>query len=218
MADARGLAVSKNTAFGLKTSGTPTYESDCSQDELSQVPPSNPRSSTQVSGRAESESSPEPKSKRGKPSKESAQAANNFQFEPFEKRAYDMSYACLLIPRNPQHLLTDKVAEFIQKTIQETCTAFGWRVSLVQVRPEYFQWILSATVGTPPSKCIHTIREQTSKGILDKFKEFRDKTPYQDFWAPGYLVLVSAEAHPPNIIEQFISLTRQQQGLPRHGA
>jgi Transposase IS200 like len=85
----------------------------------------------------------------------------------------------------------------------------------VQVRPEFFQWVLSATMGTLPSKCIHTIREQTSRGILDKFKEFRDKSQFQDFWAPGYLVLVGNEPHPPSIIAEFINLTRQQQGLTR---
>jgi len=181
------------------------------------VPSSNSKSSTQLAAQADSESPGDSKAGRGKPSKDSAQAGNNVHFEPFEKRAYDMSYACLLIPRNPQHLLTGKVSDFIHKTIKDTCGTFGWRLALVQVRPEYFQWVVSATVGTPPSKCIHTIREQTSRGILDKFNQFRDKTPYRDFWAPGYLVLVSAEAHPPGIIEEFIVLTRQQQGLPRQG-
>jgi hypothetical protein len=74
---------------------------------------------------------------------------------------------------------------------------------------------VSANAGTPPSKCIHTIREQTSKGILDKFKEFRDGAQYADFWAPGYLVLVGEEPHPQSIIDEFIKLTRQQQKLSR---
>ena len=182
------------------------------------MPPSNSRPSTQLTARRDSDSPADPKAGRpGKPSKEPATPANNVHFEPFEQRAYDMSYACLLIPRNPEHLLTGKVAEFIESAIRETCATFGWSLVLVQVRPPYCQWVVSATVGTPPSKCIHTIREQTSRGILDKFKQLRDKTPYQDFWAPGYLVLVSREAHPQNIIEEFINLTRQQQGLPRQG-
>jgi REP element-mobilizing transposase RayT len=183
------------------------------------VPPSNNKSGARLESTTDSESAGESKPGRGgKQSKDSAQAGNNVHFEPFEQRAYDMSYACLLIPRNPQHVLTRKVSEFIHKTIKDTCGTFGWRLAMVQVRPEYIQWVVSATVGTPPSKCIHTIRDQTSKGILDKFNEFRDKSPYQDFWAPGYLVLVSAEAHPPAIIEEFIVLTRQQQGLPRQGS
>jgi REP element-mobilizing transposase RayT len=124
-----------------------------------------------------------------------------------------MSYACLVIPRNSEHLLTDKVTDFLHNTIKETCKVFGWRLDYVQIRPEYLQWVVSATAATPPSRCIHTIREQTSKGILAKFRQFRDKNPYQDFWAPGYLVLVGASAHSPEVISEFIRLTRQQQGL-----
>ena len=66
----------------------------------------------------------------------------NVHFEPFENRAYDMSYACLLIPRDPEHLLSGKVADFIQKSIQNVCIAFGWHLMQVQVQPEYFQWVV----------------------------------------------------------------------------
>jgi REP element-mobilizing transposase RayT len=182
------------------------------------VPPSNPKSFTQLLARKESDSTPDRKAGRGgKPGRDTGKSGTHVHFEPFAKRAYDMSYACLLIPRNPEHLLTGKVAEFISGAMRDTCATFGWELGMLQVRPQYMQWVLSATVGTPPSKCIHTIREQTSKGILEKFKQFRDKDPYKDFWAPGYLVLVSAEPHPQNIIDEFIHLTRQQQGLSRQG-
>lgn len=180
------------------------------------MPPPNSKSSTQLSGQSDPESGAESKPGRGsKPSKDSPQDANNVHFEPFHKRVYDMSYACLLIPRHPEHLLTGKIAEFVEKTMKSTCGTFGWTLGFVQVRPEYLQWVISATFGTPPSKCIHTIREQTSKGLLDKFKEFRDGAQYADFWAPGYLVLVGEKPHPQSIIEEFIKLTRQQQKLSR---
>ena len=128
-----------------------------------------------------------------------------------------MSYACLLIPRDPQHLLTGKVADFIQKSLQNVCIAFGWQMLQVQVQPEYFQWVVSAKVGTPPSKCIRMIREETSKGILAAFRQLRAPDANSDFWAPGYLVLVGDEPHPPSIIQEFIKLTRQQQGLTHRG-
>jgi REP element-mobilizing transposase RayT len=169
----------------------------------------------QFAGRAESASIPERKPGRRKPGKDAGQVSRNVHLEPFENRVYDMSYACLLIPRDPEHLLVGKVADFIQKTIQNVCIAFGWHLVQVQVQPEYFQWVVSAKVGTPPSKCIHMIREETSKGILAAFRDYRAGEEYSDFWAPGYLVLVGDEPHPANIIQEFIKLTRQQQGLSR---
>jgi REP element-mobilizing transposase RayT len=169
----------------------------------------------QFTARADSDATPESKPGRRKPGKDAAQATRNVHFEPFENRAYDMSYACLLIPRDPEHLLAGKVADFIQKSIQNVCIAFGWQLLRVQVQPEYFQWVVSAKVGTPPSKCIHMIRDETSKGILAAFRQFRAAEGFSDFWAPGYLVLVGDEPHPASIIQEFIKLTRQQQGLSR---
>lgn len=138
----------------------------------------------------------------------------NVRLEPLSRRDYDLSYACLLIPRVSDHLLTGKVPEFLHTTLRQICKFFGWRLDFVQIRPEYLQWVVSAPAATPPSRCIRTIREQTSKGILDKFRQFRGKNPVQDFWAPGYLVLVGPGPHSPEIISEFIRLTRQQQGLP----
>ena len=142
----------------------------------------------------------------------------NVHLEPVSRRDYDLSYACLLIPRANEHLLTDKVDAFLQTTMRQICQFFGWRLDYVQVQPEYLQWVISAPAATPPSRCIHTIREQTSKGVLGKFRQFRDKNPHQDFWAPGYLVLVGLVPHPPEVIEEFIRLTRQQQGLRPRGS
>lgn len=172
----------------------------------------------QFAAGADSDSTPESKGGRRKPSKDPAQAPKNVHFEPFENRAYEMSYACLLIPRDPEHLLTGKVAEFVQRSIQNVCIAFGWQLMQVQVQPEFFQWVVSAKVGTPPSKCIHMIREETSKGILAAFRQFRTSDDFADFWAPGYLVLVGDEPHPARIIQEFIKLTRQQQGRARRSS
>jgi REP element-mobilizing transposase RayT len=169
---------------------------------------------------SDAESSRGGKNRRGKNEKDAAKAGGNVHFEPLERRAYDMSYACLLIPRNDEHLLTGKVPDLLKKAINDACKVFGWRLDYIQVRQEYLQWVVSATVGTPPSRCIHMIREQTSKGILDEFRQFRDKgskISVHDFWAPGYLVLVGGAPHPPEIIQEFIRLTREQQGLSSRG-
>jgi REP element-mobilizing transposase RayT len=182
------------------------------------VPASDPKSSTEYDTQSDADSSGDAKNRRGKHEKGAAKAGSNVHFEPLERQAYEMSYACLLIPRNDEHLLTGKVPEFLQKAIKDACQVFGWRLDFIQVRPEYLQWVVSATVGTPPSRCIHMIREQTSKGILDKYRQFRDKkNPIRDFWAPGYLVLVGSAPHPPEIVQEFIRLTRGQQGLTSRG-
>ena len=141
------------------------------------------------------------------------------EVQPWElaRRSNDLSYACLLIPRSSQHALNSKVAGFLDKTIRDTANTFGWQVTFLQVQPQFLQWGISAPPATPPTRCLRMIRDETSKGILAKFREFRVKDKQTgailDFWAPPYLLIVGTAPHSPEIIRQFIEMTRQKQGL-----
>lgn len=138
--------------------------------------------------------------------------------EPFSRRPYDLSYACLVIPRFSTHRLHGDVVETLRTNMHQICLSFGWRLDFIMVRPEYLQWVISAPATTPPSRSIRTIRELTSKKIFEDFPHYKEDNLGEDFWAPGYLVLVGPTPHPPEIIIEFIRLTRQQQGfLPNPG-
>jgi REP element-mobilizing transposase RayT len=138
--------------------------------------------------------------------------------EPFSRRPYDLSYACLMVPRFSTHRLHGDVVEALRTKMYEICVSFGWRLEYVMVRPEYLQWVISAPATTPPSRSVRTIREQTSRKIFEDFPHYKESNVGEDFWAPGYLVLVGPTPHPPEIIIEFIRLTRQQQGfLPNPG-
>ncbi len=135
-------------------------------------------------------------------------------FEPVASRTpYDLSYACLLIPRFSAHYLIGDIAEDLRDWMHRICISFSWRLEDISVRPEYMQWVLYVPAATPPSRCIRTIREQTSRKIFEDFPHIRHENLSKDFWAPGYLVLVGPTPHPPEMINEYIRLTRQQQGI-----
>lgn len=129
------------------------------------------------------------------------------------RQPYDLSYACLLIPRFTAHYLIGDIAEDLHEWMHRICIAFSWRLEDIAIRPEYMQWVLYVPANTPPSRCIRTIREQTSKRIFADFPHIRRENMSNDFWAPGYLVLVGPTPHPPEMINEYIRLTRQQQGI-----
>jgi len=133
--------------------------------------------------------------------------------EPVSRQPYDLSYSCLLIPRFSAHYLIGDIAESLRKWMHQICISFAWRLENISVRPEYMQWVLYVPAATPPSRCIRTIREQTSRQIFGDFPHIRQENLSKDFWAPGYLVLVGPTPHPPEMINEYIALTRQQQGL-----
>lgn len=139
--------------------------------------------------------------------------------EPVSPRQpYDLSYAFLLIPRFSAHYLIGDIAEDLHEWMRQICVSFDWRLESILVRPEYMQWVIYVPANTPPSRCIRTIREQTSRQIFEDFPHIKQENLSKDFWAPGYSVLLGPTAHPPEMINEYIRLTRQQQGIqPRLG-
>ncbi len=134
--------------------------------------------------------------------------------EPVSPRPYDLSYACLIIPRFNSHYLVGDIVEHLYGRVQQICVSFGWRLDFVTVRPEYLQWILRVPATTPPSQFMRTIRQQTSHYIFENFPRLKRENLSKDFWAPGYLVIVGTRPHPAEMIREYIRLTRQQQGIP----
>jgi REP element-mobilizing transposase RayT len=133
--------------------------------------------------------------------------------EPVSRKPYDLSYSCLLIPRFSVHYLIGDIAESLRDWMHRICISYAWRLDDIAIRPEYLQWVLYVPAATPPSRCIRTVRDQTSALIFEDFPHIRRENMSRDFWAPGYLVLVGTTLHPPEMIAEFIRLTRQQQGI-----
>ena len=140
-------------------------------------------------------------------------AAPGVVLERVSRKPYDLSYCSLLIPRFSAHYLIGDIAESLRDWMHQICVSFAWRLEDIAIRPEYMQWVLYVPAATPPSRCIRTVREHTSRLIFEDFPHIRRENMSKDFWAPGYLVLVGPTPHPPEMIEEFIRLTRQQQGI-----
>lgn len=133
--------------------------------------------------------------------------------EPVRNHPYDLSYACLLIPRFSSHYLIGDIVEFLHLWMKDICISFGWRLDNLTIKPEYMEWILSVPPNTPPSRCHRTVREQTSRQIFDDFPQFKNENLSKDFWAPGYFVMLGSQPHSQQTINEIIFLTRQQQGI-----
>lgn len=188
----------------------PDPESSSLQDVLTQARNQNPPASSQ---RREDIDSPSVRIERRRPPIEQP-SASGVILEPVSvRKPYDLSYACLLIPRFSAHQLIGDIAEDLHEWMRRICISFEWRLDNLLVRPEYMQWVLYVPAATPPSRCIRTIRDETSRLIFDDFPQIKRENMSHDFWAPGYLVLVGPALHPQEMIEEYIRLTRQQQGI-----
>jgi REP element-mobilizing transposase RayT len=132
--------------------------------------------------------------------------------EAVKDHPYDVTYTCLLLPRLSSHVLLEDIANQLEITLKQVCATFGWRLEFLSIKPEYMQWTMHVPPTAPTTHFIQVIREQTSQHLITKFPRFKKSDSPVDFWAPGYLIVLGSQHHPPEIIQKYIQQTRQQQG------
>jgi REP element-mobilizing transposase RayT len=143
------------------------------------------------------------------------EGARKIVLEPVSPALYNLSYACLLIPRFDRHYLTGDLADRVANWMQDICIAYGWRLEHIAVRPEYLQWIANVPPTVSPGFIMRIVRQQISSRIFSDFPNFAKENPSGDFWAPGYLIMGGPQPHPSKLIKDFIQQTRQRQGITR---
>ena len=140
------------------------------------------------------------------------EVAGRVMLEPISPGLYNLTYACLLVPRFSSHYLTGDIADRISEWLPQICIAFGWRLEYLAVRPEYVQWVLNVPPATSPGYLMRIIRQQTSEKIFIEFTRMKKENPSGDFWAPGYLIMGGSQPHPPQLVKDYIKQTRTRQG------
>jgi REP element-mobilizing transposase RayT len=133
--------------------------------------------------------------------------------EPIHSESYDLSYTCLLIPRFPSHQIKGDLAAYLPQWLQQICISYSWQLEFTSPQQDFFQWALRVNASVPPVQFMQAIRYETSKFILSNFGHIARENLSNDFWAPGHLVVLGIRPHPKEMIEQYIRLTRRQQGL-----
>lgn len=141
------------------------------------------------------------------------EVAGKIVLEPVSPAVFSLQYACLLIPRFTHHHLTGDLSERLSKWVSDICIAFGWRLEYISVRPEYLQWIVNVPPATSPGYLMRIMRQHTSERIFADFPAFGRENPSGDFWAPGYLIMGGSQPPPAQLIKNFVSQTRQRQGI-----
>jgi REP element-mobilizing transposase RayT/CheY-like chemotaxis protein len=140
------------------------------------------------------------------------EVAGRVMLEPISPGLYNLTYACLLVPRFSSHYLTGDMADRLSEWLPQICIAFGWRLEYLAVRPEYVQWVLNVPPATSPGYLMRIVRQQTSEKIFIEFPKLKRENPSGDFWAPGYLIMGGTQPHPPQLVKDYIKQTRTRQG------
>jgi REP element-mobilizing transposase RayT len=141
------------------------------------------------------------------------EVAGRVMLEPITPGLYNLTYACLLVPRLTNHYLTGDISDRLSEWLPQICIAFGWRLEYLAVRPEYVQWVVNVPPAASPGYLMRIMRQQTSEKIFAEFSRLKKENPSGDFWAPGYLIMGGTQPHPPQLVKDYIKQTRVRQGI-----
>ncbi len=126
---------------------------------------------------------------------------------------FDLHYACILVPRLPEHYLIGDLATQLSHWMRRLSLAFGWRLEYLAMRPGWLQWIAGVEPDTSAEHVVRVIRRSTSDLIFAEFPRYAVENPSDDFWALGYLVITSQKPLPGDIVKGFIDRIRLRQGV-----
>jgi REP element-mobilizing transposase RayT len=135
------------------------------------------------------------------------------QLESDSASYFDITYACMLIPRLSEHHLVGDLAKQLEKWMFQICVSFDWRVGPLAIRPDYMQWMVKAHAATAPRFLMQIITRITSQRIFAHFGHLAADNPSGEFWAPGWLVITSESLPTSQMSQDFVTKTRRRQGL-----
>ncbi|HCC78634.1 MAG: hypothetical protein A2X25_09970 [Chloroflexi bacterium GWB2_49_20] len=142
-----------------------------------------------------------------------SETGRRVRFEQSAQAMYNLNYACLLIPRLPNHFMTGDLSVRLSEWIPKLCIAFAWRLEYISISPDYLQWIVNVPPTTAPGFLMRIVRQHISEKIFAEFPRLKNDNPSGDFWAPGYVLMGGTHPHPAQLVKDFIQQTRLRQGI-----
>jgi REP element-mobilizing transposase RayT len=133
--------------------------------------------------------------------------------EPVSPAVYNLNYACIMVPRMPQHSIEGDLAERLSGWTRQLCLAYGWRLERLVTSPNHVEWVMNVPPTASPSTIMRIFRQQTSARIFADFPALGRDNPSGDFWAPGYMIMSSGQLPSESLIKDFIQQTRRRQGV-----
>jgi REP element-mobilizing transposase RayT len=128
----------------------------------------------------------------------------------------ELTYACVLAPKLPQHHLVGELASFLNRCVIQVGKAFGWQLKHLAIRPNYLHWVISIPPGSSPGYMVRIMRDHTSHRVFTQFPLFTQDNLTGDFWASGYLIVNGKYPLSHQLVEDFINKIRRRQTQPHH--
>ena len=190
------------------------------QEETPQDEDSVPQAEASIPGEREApvQATPEqlaetrPTQVKEKPPAQKTFSVDQFALKTDSATLHNLTYACVLIPRLPQHHLVGRIAARLTEWMRQFSLAFGWRLEHIAVRPAYLHWVAVVPPTASPGVMVDHIQRETSTRIFSEYPRLERENPSGEFWVSDYLVVNGRDAFTHDMVEEFIRHVRSRQG------
>jgi CheY-like chemotaxis protein/REP element-mobilizing transposase RayT len=136
---------------------------------------------------------------------------NETEEQPVIKDLSDFffEYQVLLIPENPQQLISHDIAALIKQKLPQLHESNGWKCTRITARPLYLQWSAVLPLDVCASEMIQEIKDRSNILIFARFPELLKDNLEGNFWAPGYFAVSGPQMLSSRMIEDYLTLSRQ---------
>ena len=126
---------------------------------------------------------------------------------------YELSYACLVIPRFKSHYLIGDVVNNLDNWVREICISYNWRLEFLIIKPGHMELGISVSPAISPAHFVNLLCVHTSNLIFKEYPRYRKQNTSREFWAAGFFAAPGLNSLSENLIEEFIRSTRSSQGF-----
>jgi CheY-like chemotaxis protein len=131
--------------------------------------------------------------------------------KPVDYSSLTFEFQFLLIPVNPQQLITHDIASLLNKQLPRMHESNGWKCTGITTRPLYMLWSAQIPVDTCIADLTQEIKERTNILIFANFPGLLKDHLNGEFWMPGYFAVSGTQSLSIRLINDTISLIRQIQ-------
>ena len=136
--------------------------------------------------------------------------------EPVNYADLSFEFQFLLLPRNPQQLITHDIANLIKRQLPRLHESNNWKCVRIATRPLYLQWSALLPVDACIADMVQEIKERTNILIFANFPALLKDHLDGEFWLPGYFAVSGSQLLSNRFINDTISLFRQIQPAQIH--
>ncbi len=101
---------------------------------------------------------------------------------------YKLAYHFVWCPKYRKHILTGKIAAFVEQEIRRISEANTWTIGALNMQEDHVHLFLSAPPSVAPSQVAHTLKGTTVRKVFQRFPEVKKQLWSGTFWSRSYYV------------------------------